>query len=293
MKLPFEKIDRIVITKKEADTNIKLGCNPNKRTVEELIQYGVVNIDKPTGPTSHQVSDYVQRILNIKKAGHSGTLDPGVTGVLPVALDQATRIVQTLLPAGKEYVCIMHLHRDIEEKELRRAIRKFTGKISQKPPLKSAVKRVERTREIYYFDIMEINGKDVLFRVGCQAGTYIRKLCHDLGRELKVGAHMAELRRTKAGPFDESTLVTLHDLRDAYHYYKEGNEKFIRYCIKPMEEGINHLGKVWILDTAVEPICHGQTLKSVKDLVLLKVTGCTAPCLNTSVQFSPLCLYSK
>src|SRR3989339_313071 len=117
--LPFEKIKREILIKKEEETNPALGCYPDKRPIEKLIQYGVVNIDKPSGPTSHQVSDYVQKILNIKKSGHSGTLDPGVTGVLPIALEKATRVVQVLLISGKEYIALMHLHKKVGEQKIK------------------------------------------------------------------------------------------------------------------------------------------------------------------------------
>src|SRR3990167_1562831 len=262
-KLPFEKIERKILIRKEAETNSNLGCPPEDRKTEEIVNYGIVNIDKPKGPTSHQVSDYMQKILHINKAGHSGTLDPAVTGVLPVALGRATRIVQGLLTAGKEYVAIMHLHKEVEEKLLRETIQNhFVGKIMQLPPIKSSVKRQLRPRTIYYLDILEIDGNDVMFKVGSEAGTYIRKLIHDLGQKLKVGAHMAELRRTKAGPFDESTLFTMQELIDAYYYWKEGqNDKFIRKAIQPIEAGAKHLPKIWVFDTTVESLCHGTDLK--------------------------------
>jgi H/ACA ribonucleoprotein complex subunit 4 len=261
-KLPFEKTKREVLVRKEADTNPGTGEIPEKRTVERLIDFGVINIDKPKGPTSHQVSEFVQKILGLKKAGHSGSLDPAVTGVLPVALGSATRIVQTLLPSGKEYVCIMHLHQEIDEKTIRKVMKSFVGKIMQKPPIKSAVKRVEREREIYYIEILEIDGKDILFVVGCEAGTYIRKLCHDMGKTFGVGAHMAELRRTKAGPFNEETLVTLQDLTDAYHYWKEeGKDSYIRKFIFPVEFAVAHMPKVWVFDNAIDSLCHGSALK--------------------------------
>src|SRR3989338_7818960 len=185
-------MQRLIFIKKAAVG--EFGKPPVERTADELINYGIVNIDKPKGPTSHQTSDYVKKILHLSKAGHSGTLDPGVTGVQPVALGKATRITQFLLTAAKEYVCLMHLHKEVPESSLRTTIQRFVGKIQQRPPVKSAVKRVERTREIYQFEILEIKEKDVLFRVQCQAGTYIRVLCHQIGKELKVGAHMAELR---------------------------------------------------------------------------------------------------
>lgn len=236
------------------------GNSPEERTTEELTQYGIVNIDKPKGPTSHQVSDYVQKILGITKAGHSGTLDPQVTGVQPVALGRATRITLFLLTAPKEYVGIMHLHKEAEEKALQETIQKFIGKIKQLPPIKSAVKREWREREIYEFEILEIKSKDVLFRVKCQAGMYVRKYCHDLGTALGTGAHMAELRRTQAGPFTEKdNLVTLNDLQDAYHFYKEErNDKFLRYCIQPVENALKHISKCWIFDTTIPSVTHGR-----------------------------------
>ena len=261
-KLPFEGIKHDIITLKRAETSDKFGCNFNKRTVEELIKSGVIVLNKVSGPTSHQVSDYLKRILNLKKAGHSGTLDPKVTGVLPVALGKGTRIVQLLLPAGKEYVCIMHLHEDVGKEKVQDIFKKFTGKIKQLPPVKSAVKRRLRERTIYYIELMEIQGQDVLFRIGCQAGTYIRKICHDMGQDLGIGAHMAQLIRTKVGPFDDKKIWTLQQVRDAYWYYKEeGNEKYIRNVILPIERAVELIPKVWVFDSAIDSMCHGADLK--------------------------------
>lgn len=259
--LPFEKRTVKILVKKESLTSAKFGKPPDARTVEELLMYGIVNIDKPSGPTSHQVSAYVKKILIINKAGHSGTLDPKVTGVLPIALGKATKVVQTLLKAGKEYVCLMHLHKPVAEFKLYKVFEEFTGRIRQLPPIKSSVKRRWRFRKVYYSDVLEVKDQDVLFRVGCQAGTYIRKLTHDIGQSLQVGAHMSELRRTKAGPFDETNLYTLQDLADAFHYYKtEKNEKFIRAIIQPMENAVQHLPKIYVMDTTVDTLCHGASL---------------------------------
>ncbi|MFC1730903.1 RNA-guided pseudouridylation complex pseudouridine synthase subunit Cbf5 [candidate division KSB1 bacterium] len=260
-KLPFENIDRDILVRKEAETSSKFGLNPEKRSTEDLLNYGVVNMDKPKGPTSHQVAAYVKDMIGLKKTGHSGTLDPKVTGSLVVALGQATKVAQSLLTAGKEYVAIMHIHKDVEEYNILEACDAFVGRIKQMPPIKSAVKRRERYRKIYYLDIMEIDGKDVLFRVGTEAGTYIRKLIHDIGQRLKVGAHMAELRRTKVGPFNESTLVTFQDLQDAFWVYKnKGDDKELRKYIQPMENAVKHLPKIWVMDTTVDSLCHGATL---------------------------------
>ena len=260
-KLPYEKVKRERIERVESKTNPAYGCAPDKRPIEVLADYAVVNIDKPSGPTSHQVADYVRRILKVKKTGHSGTLDPRVTGLLPIAIGRATRLVQLLLPAGKEYIAVMHLHGDVPENDLRKACKKFVGRIEQLPPVRSAVKRRLRMRSVYYLTILEIVERDVLFVVGTEAGTYIRKLIHDIGRALGCGAHMAELRRTRVGPFTEDSLVTLHDLTDAWHYYKEeGNEIMLRKFLQPVENAVEHLPKVWILDAAVDSICHGASL---------------------------------
>lgn len=260
--LPFERRDKQTLVRTQAETSPKYGKPPETRTTDELIKSGIVIIDKPEGPSSHQVSAYVKQILKLDKTGHSGTLDPGVTGVLPVALGNGTRIVQSLLPAGKEYVCLMHVHQEVPEEKLRAVIAQFVGKIKQLPPIKSAVKRQWRYRKVYYIDILDIKGQDVLFVCGVQAGTYIRKLCHDMGESLGCGAHMAELRRSKAAGFVEAQAVTLQDLADAFHYHtQEHNEVPLRKMLLPIEAGVSHLPKIWIQDSAIDALCHGMQLK--------------------------------
>ncbi len=251
------------LIKSKSKTNPDYGCNPYERPIEEHISKGVINLDKPSGPSSHEVDSWVKRILHVNKTGHGGTLDPKVTGVLPIGIDTATRVSQLLLPAGKEYVCLMTMHKEMPEDQVYEIFDQFTGKIYQTPPVKSAVKRELRVRTIYYATIYEIKGKDVLFRVGCEAGTYIRTLCHDIGEALGCGAHMAELRRTRAGPFNERNddLVNLHDLTDAYHFWVEdGDESYLRNAIKPMEVAADHLPQIFIKDSAVEAICQGAKL---------------------------------
>lgn len=251
------------LIKSKSKTNPDYGCDPYERPIEEHISKGVINLDKPSGPSSHEVDSWVKRILHVNKTGHGGTLDPKVTGVLPIGIDTATRVSQLLLPAGKEYVCLMTMHKEMPEGQVYEIFDQFTGKIYQTPPVKSAVKRELRVRTIYYATIYEIKGKDVLFRVGCEAGTYIRTLCHDIGEALGCGAHMAELRRTRAGPFNERNddLVNLHDLTDAYHFWVEdGDESYLRNAIKPMEVAADHLPQIFIKDSAVEAICQGAKL---------------------------------
>lgn len=253
-----------LLIKAEGETDPNAGTYPDKRPISEHIKKGVINLDKPMGPTSHEVDAWVKRILNVEKTGHGGTLDPRVTGVLPIGIDHATRVIQLLLGAPKEYVCLMRLHEKIKEKRINNIFKEFTGKIFQTPPVKSAVKRELRVRTIYNVDIIEIDGQDVLFRVNCEGGTYIRKYCHDIGEALGCGAHMAELRRTKSGPFTEDeTLKTLQDLTDAYHYLTEDNDETqIREIILPMETAVTHLKQVVVRDSAVDAICHGADLAS-------------------------------
>jgi len=168
-------------------------------------EFAILNIDKPSGPTSFNISDYVRKTLGLRKTSHFGTLDPKVTGVLPIALNRACKLTGFFIGHDKEYVGIMRIHEDIELEKIEEMIKKkFLGIIKQTPPVKSRVKRQEREREIKNFELLEKDGKDILFRVVCQGGTYIRKLCDDLGRELGIGAHMLELRRTRAGIFEEA-----------------------------------------------------------------------------------------
>jgi len=257
MKLP----DRKLIILSKSNTNFDYGKRPEDRDIKEHLNYGVINLDKPAGPTSHEVTAWVKKILKVKKAGHGGTLDPKVSGVLPITLVESTKLVKILLNADKEYVCIMRIHNDFSQNEISDVLSKFTSNIYQKPPVKSAVKRRLRTREIYAINLLEINNRDILFNVRCEAGTYIRKLCHDIGEVIGYGAHMVELRRIKSGIFDESTVSTLHDLIDAYAFYiEDGREDFLRKSIISVEVAVGHLPKIVVRDGAVDALCHGADL---------------------------------
>ncbi len=176
-------------------------------------------------------------------------------------LAKATRIVQTLLPAGKEYIALMRLHHPVAKEQIISTFKKFTGEISQLPPVRSAVKRQFRPRNIYYMNILETRDMFILFRVGCEAGTYIRKLIHDMGKDMGKGANMVQLVRTKAGPFTDEGWHSLQDLKDAYEIYKEKNdESHLRKIIEPCENAVSHLPKIWVFDTAIGNLCHGAQL---------------------------------
>lgn len=238
----------------------ELGEVPEARDLDSLLKRGLINLDKPAGPTSHQVTHWVKKILKIEKAGHGGTLDPNATGVLPIALGKATKVLGLLLKEAKEYVGLVVLHDKVKKSEVKKVLKGLKGKIKQTPPVKSSVKREERVREIYEVELLELEGKYMLFRVKCEAGTYIRKLAHTIGEKLGIRAHLKELRRTKVGPFQEKVSSSLYDLEDGYHFWKEGNPEYLREHILPVEFIIEGLPKIWVLDSAAETIAHGTPL---------------------------------
>ncbi len=183
-----------------------------------------------------------------------------MTGCLPVALDKATRIVQVLLSSGKEYVGIIHLHKNASEEKILEISSNFIGKLMQLPPIRSAVKRQLREREVYYLEILEIKNNDILFKVGSQAGFYVRKLAHDFGKAIGTNAHLAHLVRTKVGYFNDKNWHSLYELKDVYEFYKNGNDSLIKKIVLPFEAAVEHLPKIWVLDTTVDPLCHGAQL---------------------------------
>ncbi|MXR21310.1 RNA-guided pseudouridylation complex pseudouridine synthase subunit Cbf5, partial [Halobacterium bonnevillei] len=196
---------------------------PADRDPDDVATFGVVNLDKPPGPSAHQISAWIRDMLGVEKAAHAGTLDPKVTGCLPVLTGAATRLAPALLEGPKEYVSVLELHAD-PPANLESVVGEFEGPIYQKPPRKSAVARRLRVREVYDLDVLEVAGRQALLRIRCESGTYIRKLCHDLGRALGTGAHMGDLRRTATTPFDDTDLATLHDLADALAWLRDEDD---------------------------------------------------------------------
>ncbi|MFQ5919585.1 MAG: RNA-guided pseudouridylation complex pseudouridine synthase subunit Cbf5 [Thermoplasmata archaeon] len=237
------------------------GKPPEARTVEELLDAGALVLDKPQGPTSHQVSAWVRNLLGIRKAAHGGTLDPRVTGVLPVALGRAVRVLDALHVGDKEYVGVLRLHQDVPRERVSEAFGEFVGEVYQTPPVRSAVKRVLRVRRIHELEVLDRQARDTLFRVRCEAGTYIRTLCVDLGEALGVGGHLQDLRRIRTATLSEEIAVSLNVLRDAFAFWKEdGDQTELRRILHPMEDLLRHLRSVVVKDTAVEALCHGAPL---------------------------------
>jgi len=251
---------KLVVLDEEA-TDPSHGWTPSSRPISALLQYGLVPLDKPRGPTSHEVVAWTKRLLGVEKAGHSGTLDPPVSGLLPIGLGQSTRALSLLLLFPKEYRGVMRIHSSVPRKQLDRVVAEFTGEIFQRPPQRSSVSRQTRTRTVYELELTETAGNLCMFRVLCQAGTYVRKLAYDIGEVLGVGATMVELRRTRVGPLtEEKGLVTLHQLNDGVYRLKGGDEAPLRKLVLPVEESLGDIGRVVLRDSAVDAICHGARL---------------------------------
>ena len=247
-------------TREEAETDPEFGQIPEKRPPEQLLEEGIVIIDKPFGPTSPQVTTWIKEELGLKKAGHFGTLDPNATGVLPIGFNSATRINNALAKAHKEYIFEAKLDEEKTEEELIEILQKFKGTNKQVPPEKSAVKREERKREVYEIEFLEKQGENFLGRVKCESGFYVRVLIEQIGEKLDAEAEMVELRRTRQGDITEDETATIQDIVDDYHFYNEGEEEKLREILHPIEKGIQHLKKIAIKDSAVNAVANGADL---------------------------------
>jgi H/ACA ribonucleoprotein complex subunit 4 len=256
--IQFDNLVRV----SESVTDDRYGYYPYERPIKILFDYGLILLDKPSGPTSHEVASWVKRILNIDKTGHSGTLDPGATGLLPMGLGEGTKALSILLLGPKEYYSIARIHSNFDHNIFEKILLEFHGDIYQRPPQRSSVKRMTRIRRIHEIEYVEENEKLILLRILCQAGTYIRKLIYDIGEIMGAGATMVELRRTRVSHFFENDgLIKLHDLYNAFYLYKEKkDEERLRNIVNPIEICFKEIPSVVIRDTAVDALCHGAQL---------------------------------
>jgi len=226
--------------------------------LNELLRCSFVIIDKPRGPSSHEVAAWARKILGVPKSGHSGTLDPNVSGVLPVGLGKATKLLPFLTTKDKRYMCVMGTKLPQTDEQYRAMFAKFTGTITQTPPKESAVAKKARKRKVYYIKPIQMKPTQALFEVHCEAGTYIRVLVSDFGR-LCGGAEMLELRRIAVGNIYESSAHNLQEISDAIWAARRGEESaLMRYLIPPQEA--LRLRKVVLHDSAVEAVCAGAPL---------------------------------
>ena len=246
-------------------TPINAGSSPTQRPLEEHLKYGVINLDKPANPSSHEIVAWIKKILEVEKTGHSGTLDPKVTGCLIVCLNRATRLVKAQQSAGKEYVGIVKFHNPIEDKsQVEDCLKRLQGACFQRPPLISSVKRELRIRTIYDYKLIEFDKEKnmAIFWISCEAGTYVRTMCVHMGLLAKTGGHMQELRRVRSGILKEDeSMVTMHDVLDAQYVYKQTKkEDYLRRVVRPLEILLTNYPRIVIKDSAVNAICYGAKL---------------------------------
>ncbi len=259
--MKLKQLENLTVIDQDLTDN-EYGIYYDQRTIEQLLNYGLIILDKPPGPTSHETVAWTKRILKIPKIGHSGTLDPQVSGILPLGLGEATKALGVLLLGPKEYHALGRFHSLPSKEKLEDVLQMFRGEIYQKPPQRSSVLRRTRTRTIYELELLEQKERLVLMRVLCEAGTYIRKLFYDMGEILGPGASMIELRRTRVDQFNEkSNLVTLHELANAFAVWEEKKDdsKLLK-MIQPIEHALSEIKSVVIRDSAVDALCHGAQL---------------------------------
>ena len=237
------------------------GTPPSDRTIEQLLESSIVIINKQAGPSSHQVAAWLRDSFELNSTGHGGTLDPNVTGVLPISLGKASKAIKVMQESPKEYVCLMKHYSNQKESNMLQMFKKFTGPIYQIPPFQAAVKRELRIRRIYEIEMLEHTSKKTLFRVLCEGGTYIRNLCEDIGSALGSGAVMEQLIRTKSGPFTIEDSITMVEAHDMYKQWKDtGDSSNILSILKPLEDMLVDLPIIEAKDSAVDALCHGADL---------------------------------
>jgi tRNA pseudouridine55 synthase len=230
---------------------------PGERDPETLLEFGVVNLDKPPGPSAHQVAAWVRDAAGVDRAAHAGTLDPKVTGCLPMLTGTATRAAQVFDDSRKCYVAVLELHSPAPN-DFAATLAAFEGPLYQKPPRKSAVARRLRVRTVHCLQALELEERRALLEIECESGTYVRKLCHDLGLALGTGAHMGALRRTATGTFDDTSLVTLQDLVDGLAFHREDDDPgLLRAVVRPAERALEHLPALTVAPSAAREIAEG------------------------------------
>jgi H/ACA ribonucleoprotein complex subunit 4 len=255
---------KMTIIDSEATTDSKYGCPPERRTVDELLTGGWVLLDKPAGPSSHQLAAWIRDMLGVEKLGHGGTLDPFATGGIVLLSGNATRLTGRILKGDKTYICIFKLPKGITDGVLEKAIASLTGRIHNVPPKESAVKVQVRQRTISTFDLIERDERIILTEIHCEAGTYVRTMSRDMGLLLGGDVELLELRRSKSGAFTENDAVSMHQLTDAIHLWKEhGQPAAMKKILLPVESLLSGIPIITLKDGAVAAVAHGAPLASV------------------------------
>ncbi len=245
----------------KATTNPAVGTLPDERTVEQRLAGGFILLDKPAGPTSHQVAAWARDLFGLERLGHGGTLDPFATGVLPLMAGKAMKVTKKILNHKKSYICVFRFAQEVTDEDLQAAMVRLTGRVYNVPPEVSAVKVQVRTRKIFAFEQLDRAGNDMIARVHCEAGTYIRTMARDLGLLLNMKVQLKELRRDMSGVFTLDDCVTLQELADAVWLWKECDrpEALIR-VIHPIEKLLLDLPSATVKDSAAAALAHGAPL---------------------------------
>jgi predicted rRNA pseudouridine synthase len=239
--------------------------------VEERFREGAfLLIDKPRGPSSHQVTAWARDLVGVRVAGHAGTLDPNVSGLLWVGVGPALKLLPLVLEFPKRYIASVVLHGPAPPREVERVLKEFTGPIFQTPPVRSAVKRERRVRTIYRLTLLESDGPRLLLDITADSGTYVRTLAVDLGGALGLGGHMEELRRVANGPFRESMAVPLSGLADAVAARAAGDPAALLALLHPIDEVWREFPTIVVKDAAASAVAHGAGLASGGILALPK-----------------------
>jgi H/ACA ribonucleoprotein complex subunit 4 len=224
--------------------------------IHELLKNSVIIINKPPGHSSHEITTFIKKITGSARSGHAGTLDPDVSGVLPVALGRATKLLQYIAGKDKTYVGIMKFRQLQTRKQIESLFTQFTGTLVQTPPKISAVRKVARKRTVYTLKLLEAKDNIALFETRVDAGTYIRTLCEDMGR--KCGdARMEELRRTAVGKITEKEAFTMYDLIDAMWLWKNRNDDSLLRKMLRTPESLIGLPRAFIKESALDSIFSG------------------------------------
>ena len=247
----------------DASTNPDFGSAPRERSLDQLLAAGIVLVEKPRGPSSHQLASWARELLGISRLGHGGTLDPFATGLLTLLCGKATKLTELTLKADKRYVGVLRFGRAVDEAELETVLSGLTGVIYNVPPLESAVKVQVRTRTIYSFRLLdtEPESRIAAFEVSSSAGTYIRTLAKDIGLLLDTRCELIELHRDRTGNFDQSMSCSMQQLADAAFLSKEhGDDSALVKLIAPVETLLSGLPAITVKDGAAAALSHGAPL---------------------------------
>ena len=242
-------------------TNEAFGTVPDDRTLEQRLASGFILVDKPAGPTSHQLAAWARDLLGLDRLGHGGTLDPFATGVLPLMAGRCMKITNKILKHQKSYIAVFRFRQEPDIAALKSAMAAMTGRIYNVPPEVSAVKVQVRTRTVETFELLDTDGNDVVARIRCEAGTYIRTMARDLGLVLNTPVSLKELRREHSGIFGLEHCVTMDQLADAVWLWKEcGQEEALKAIVHPIEKLLVDVPSCQIKDSAVAALAYGAPL---------------------------------